>query len=244
MSVYCCSDLHANYNIWQQIKEHLKPNDILYNLGDTVDRGAAGLEILQETLEMPNVILLKGNHEDFIDQIGTDLWRSNTNEEYFNNLDNLGLWYQNGAKKTIEAFCSLTTEEQSKLITKIRKLPTHIEYTNTEGEILYLTHAGRQPDTAENPDMGEGNIAMNNYIWDRYHLNEKTWRGKENEYCVHGHTPICYMRYFNPQKIPQNNFKIFKYCEDHKINIDLGVFLTHIACLLNLDTWEEIYFKD
>ena len=42
----------------------------------------------------------------------------------------------------------------------------------------------------------------------------------------------------------KNPFEIVRYCEDHKINIDLGSFITHTACLLNLDTWEVTYFRD
>jgi hypothetical protein len=94
--------------------------------------------------------------------------------------------------------------------------------------------------------MKEGDIPMNNYIWDRHHLYDFKWHGKDNEYCVHGHTPVCHMSYFFPRineaKVPLD--KIFKYCEGHKIDIDLGSVVTHTACLLNLDTWEVIYFKD
>lgn len=234
MSVYCCSDLHANYDIWRQIKNYLKPDDMLYNLGDTIDRGNVGLEILKENFDMPNVTLLKGNHEDFIDKIGMNLYYTK----------NLQLWYMNGGFRTIEAFNELSEHEQFTLISKVKKLPTHIEYTNTRGEILYLCHAGRQPDTAEIPDMGEGDIPMNNYIWDRWHIHDPYWRGKDNEYCIHGHTPICYIKDYNPPETPQNVLKIFKYCGGHKINMDLGTFNTYTACLLNLDTWEEIYFRD
>ena len=232
MSIYCCSDLHANYNIWKQIKDYLKPEDKLINLGDTIDRGSCGLEILTQNLNMPKVTLLKGNHEDFIDIIGTSFY----NEGYYKLYD-LSLWFQNGGEKTYEAFNELSTKNKHILIEKIRKLPTHLEYTNKKGEILYLCHAGRQPDTTE---------FSNNYIWDRHHISDKNWRGKNNEYCIHGHTPVCYMKYYINQneKIPENYFKIFKYCGGHKINIDLGTFNTHTACLLNLDTWEEIYFKD
>jgi hypothetical protein len=50
--------------------------------------------------------------------------------------------------------------------------------------------------------------------------------------------------YYNEDNFPKSKFEIFKYCDGHKIDIDLGTFITHTACLFNLDTFEPIYFKD
>ena len=189
MSVYAFSDLHAQYDLWDQIKNYIKPNDIVYCLGDCVDRGSIGLNILNEVIKTPNIILLKGNHEDFIDSIGSE-----TLQYSDNNIDlkvlNMYLWRINGAENTIKDFQKMTKEKRKKLINQIRKLPTHAEYINKNGDIIYLCHAGRQPDTKEIHDMREGDIPMNNYIWDRRHIFDKTWRGKNNEYCIHGHSPV------------------------------------------------------
>ena len=117
--------------------------------------------------------------------------------------------------------------------------------------MIYMCHAGRQPHTAEVQDMhnGKADIPTNNYLWDRFHIYDKKWCGKDNEFCVHGHTPVQYMierLNFMQQEYTQTNgeFSILRYCNGHKIDIDLGSFNSHIACLLNLDTLEPIYFKD
>ena len=73
MATFAFSDLHAQYDLWKQIKEYIKPEDTIYCLGDCVDRGDVGLEILNEVMETPNIILLRGNHEDFIDSIGSEV---------------------------------------------------------------------------------------------------------------------------------------------------------------------------
>lgn len=249
MSVYAFSDLHSQYDLWEQIKEYIKPEDIVFCLGDCVDRGKVGLDILIEVLNTPNITLLRGNHEDFIINIGSEMIYMDPNEDIesmYWEIPNISLWEQNGAKKTIKDFKRLSKTEKLWLVNKIKKLPTHIEYTNVNGDIIYLCHAGRQPDTIEVKDTHMGDIPMNNYLWDRYHLTQPHWRGKDNEYCVHGHTPIKYMHYYidtnNNPSIVEN--QIYRYCENHKINIDLGSFDTHYACLLNLDTFEPIYFKD
>lgn len=250
MSVYAFSDLHAQYNLWEQIKNFIQPEDTVYCLGDCVDRGDVGLEILNEVMETPNIILLRGNHEDFIDSIGSELITCHPDDDIFREVPNMYLWYMNGAEKTIKAFQKLSKGRKCWLINQIRKMPTHAEYINTNGDVIYLCHAGRQPDTVEIQDMEMGDVPMNNYLWDRFHLAETRWRGKDNEYCVHGHTPVESMFYhlmnikMEDINMPESRFLIFRYCEGHKINIDLGSYDTHRACLLNLDTFEPIYFKD
>ena len=246
MSVYAFSDIHAQYNLWTQIKEYIKPEDTVYCLGDCIDRGDVGLEILNEVMETPNIILLRGNHEDFIDSIGSEVMHYEPDEDAYWTIPNIELWYANGAENTIKTFNELSRERKKWLINKIRKLPTHVEYTNSNGNIIYLCHAGRQPNTEEIKDMRTGDIPMNNYIWDRSHIRQLHWNGKNNEYCVHGHTPVKYMYHYMNLECdpPASNFEIYKYCDNHKINIDLGSFRTHHTCLLNLDTFEPIYFKD
>ena len=245
MSVYAFSDLHAQYDLWDQIKNYIEPNDKVYCLGDCVDRGPAGLDILNEVMATSNIILLKGNHEDFINSIGFETLQY-PDEDIDLAVLNMYLWRINGAENTIKDFQKMTKEKRKGLIDKIRDLPTHAEYVNKNGDLIYLCHAGRQPDTKEIHDMREGDIPMNNYIWDRRHIFDKTWRGKNNEYCVHGHTPVETMYYYVNLKInpPISQFKMYKYCEGHKINIDMGSFFNHYTCLLNLDTFEPIYFKD
>ena len=247
MATYAFSDLHAQYDLWTQIKEYIKPKDKVYCLGDCVDRGNVGLEILNEVMDTPNIILLRGNHEDFISSIGSKIMHYDSYEDIYWMSPDLYLWEANGAEKTIKAFYELSKEKRIELINKIKRLPTHAEYVSSNGNIIYLCHAGRQPDTEEIENTHESDIIpTNNYIWDRYHLMQPHWTGKDNEYCVHGHTPIEYMYYYSNPKFdpPSSKFEMYRYCDNHKINIDLGSFDTHYACLLNLDTFEPIYFKD
>ena len=59
---------------------------------------------------------------------------------------------------------------------------------------------------------------------------------------VHGHTPVEYMHRFCKEH-PDNSYKIFKYDNNTKIDLDLSSAFTDIVALLDLDTLEPIYFS-
>ena len=62
---YVLSDIHGNKEAFDTILSmiDLKPDDQLYILGDVIDRGEYGIELLQQIRTMPNCTLLMGNHE-------------------------------------------------------------------------------------------------------------------------------------------------------------------------------------
>ena len=127
MARYVFSDLHAQTNLWEQIKNYIKEDDELICLGDCVDRGPGGITILQEILADPRITMLRGNHEDFI----------------INNNDYI--WYVNGGSGTKEAIEALTDIERQRLVKKLKSLPDIIEMDNIEGKHLVLCHAGTNP---------------------------------------------------------------------------------------------------
>lgn len=252
MAVFAFSDLHANTDLWHQIRDYLKPTDTAYCLGDCIDRGGGGLTVLKEILATPNIILLRGNHEDFISQIGFKMFVANScNMSLLEANEDAAylLWCHNGGFSTMEEFNKLSLQEQYNLISAIERLPTHTEYMNNKGDIIYLCHAGRQFDTNENINYTHNIIPMNNYLWDRDHLIEKKWRGEANEYCVHGHTPVQALRsnFLWPPIFDEEfnkNPTAITYCEGHKIDIDLGTYESKKTCLINLDTFFTVYFTD
>ena len=57
MARYVFSDLHAQTNLGIQILNYLQPDDTLYFLGDSVDRGPGGLTLLNLLLSDPQSYL-------------------------------------------------------------------------------------------------------------------------------------------------------------------------------------------
>ena len=62
---YCMSDIHGeSERYFQMLKEiQFSSDDQLYIIGDVIDRGPGGIEILRDIMPRENVVLLLGNHE-------------------------------------------------------------------------------------------------------------------------------------------------------------------------------------
>ena len=63
--IYCVSDIHGELDKFERLLEliQLSDADQLYIIGDVIDRGAMGVDILQKIMAAPNMTMLLGNHE-------------------------------------------------------------------------------------------------------------------------------------------------------------------------------------
>ena len=236
MAVWVTTDLHGNYDLWTQIKNFLKEEDTLIFLGDAIDRGSRGFEIFMEMLEHPQVVFLKGNHEDMMYEVFHDMGPDRGKM--------LEHWTKggNGGQQTLENIKLLELDYDTKMeyINTIARLPYFAEYENDDGIKFILCHAGYTPgrlwdDTV--PWKKEEKM-----LWDRNHFNFP-WpeEGYDNVVIVHGHTPILLMKQLDGA--PQGDgCSPFWYENNHKLNLDAATAYTGIAFLFNLDTLDWEYF--
>ena len=114
--IYVMSDIHGEYDKFKEVLKqiNLQKEDLLYVLGDVVDRGPHPMEILLKMMEMPNVIPIAGNHElmalkclRFLNQEITDESIDDLEKEM---LDDLMMWQMNGSKSTIDEYRRLTPD--------------------------------------------------------------------------------------------------------------------------------------
>jgi hypothetical protein len=84
-------------------------------------------------------------------------------------------------------------------------------------------------------------LTRKSLLWDRNHLTEISWHGADNEFDVHGHTPIALMPFYKGKDIEIEPGACY-YCSSHKINIDNGGCWTDNICVLDLDTFDEHIF--
>lgn len=223
---YAVADIHGQYNLWRQIIEYLDDTDTLYILGDCGDRGPDGWKIIKEALKDPRVIYIRGNHDQFLIDSWQDDWR----------LD--GLWYYNGGYDTFEAASAdQYADEYAGMLSRTRHL---VEYHNTNGQTIFLSHAGFTPSPSTKP-------SEQNLIWSRDHFFARWPKEEEAKdwYVVHGHTFCASRSAFAFVNTKLNDTKtVGRYCDGHKICIDGRAFLNHRIALLDLDTLTEIVFED
>lgn len=230
MSTYCVADLHGCYSIWKQIKNFLKEDDTLYILGDCVDRQEGGLAILTEALADPRCTVLCGNHEDMMaDALEEEL-------EYGYSDYWIWRWFSNGGQYTYEDWNEAGRDFS--WISRIRALPLWAEYINQEGNKIIMSHSGATPKRGWDMDS----LSRKALLWDRDHLTDTRWHRGDNEFSLHGHTPIMLMPFYKGKDVEIEPGACY-YCDGHKINIDSGGCWTGHVCMLDLDTFDEHIFE-
>lgn len=240
MSVYACTDLHGCLWAWEKIKKILQPEDTLYFLGDAIDRGEHGWQILKEMLNDSRIIYIKGNHEDMMCRALTrfpnyDIWSRQ-----------MLIWDQNGNIPTLNAIEADNENNVKEVLRRVTVLPIYATYNSPNGNIFWLSHAG-----CDYTEEGIEIYSTDELLWDRNHfLNNRWFEAPDNVYIVHGHTPIPYL----VEELSEYNDNIsaneeiapgaYYYADGHKICLDCGSVWTGVSVLLNLDTFEEIVLEE
>ena len=224
---YAVADLHGMYTLWRNVLKELDDTDTLYILGDCADRGPRGWDIIKEALVDPCINYIRGNHDQMLIDACLRPW----------DYEATSLWYWNGGSVTHEAI--MADPDYEKYVDQLAKTEHSACYHNTNGQIIHLTHAGYTLHEDDEIPLNE------DLLWDRDHITDKKWpKSKEKEFIIHGHTPIIssYWKSLNIE-VDKANPKIIKYCNNHKICIDLGAVFTNITVILDLDTLLPIYIK-
>ena len=120
--IYVTSDIHGCYDQYLRLLQRLdlKEDDRLYILGDLVDRGDGGIEIIKDVMKRKNVVCLRGNHDHYA-------------------LDAFGLWLGDGGAKTFSAFSKLDDNEKRSVLSFLRSLPFN-EMIRVNGQQFFLSH--------------------------------------------------------------------------------------------------------
>lgn len=232
---FAIADLHGRYDLWEQVKAILNPEDEVYFLGDAIDRGARGYELMHELMFHPQVKYIKGNHEDLMQNALRSMVKSvKAGAEHIDTQD-LMLWMLNGGSYTYNAWKK--DGMQFEWMDAIKELPTRLEYISpVSGNHFILTHAGVTPGYIDNDYQR---------IWSRDHFFDPCIMDK-TYISVHGHTPTPYLldeledRGLKEGKDYEVRSNCIFYGDGHKINIDCGAVFTGHAALLDLDSLEII----
>ena len=235
MSTYVMSDIHGNYGAYNEMLQKIRfsDDDILYILGDILDRGSNPIQIILDVMKRPNVEVLAGNHCVMALECLSFLLKEITQEsladldsEMFGKLLN---WRQNGASTTIKEFLKYDRSIQQEILAFISELDVYDEI-EVAGKTYILVHAGL------------GNFSPEKQLWE-YELNELVWERPDygkmyflDKYVISGHTPTL--------AIESNLRPGYIYQANHHIAIDCGCSFPggRLACL-RLEDMKEFYVE-
>lgn len=231
--IYVTADLHGIHPKQLETllaKADFSEEDFLFILGDVIDRGEYGAELLAWLTQQPNMELILGNHEALFLSCG--FLFADVNEE---NLDCLTMehmelvqnWVDNGGQPTMRGFRKLLKQDPELVIGILEYLQDCPLYEEVEvnGREYVLVHAGLGENfSAEKPleDYSTEELLFSRPHPDTVYYPDKT--------VIFGHTPTYY--YGEPYR----GKPIYT---DTWINMDTGVYAGNSPVLLCLDTMKE-----
>ncbi len=203
-------------------------DDLLFVLGDVVDRGEDGVRTLLWIMEQPNVFMILGNHEEMLlasrpllGEVTDDMVRSISADT----LAAFGRWMRNGGGVTARALNALTPEMREEITGFLLDLPLY-ERVNAGGREFLLVHGGLG---GFDPGKPIEDYSPDELIWHRPSLDERYF---DDVTTVFGHTPTVYYG---------RDFRGRALFTDTWIDVDTGASGGIPPMLLRLDDLKEFY---
>ena len=240
--------LYGEYEKYCRMLEKINFNesDVLYVLGDVVDRGKQGLKTLLHMMQYPNIITIYGNHEllaypnlkYLLYEIPEEEGLSLTGERFGRMFD----WLSNGGGTTIREFQELSKQDREKILAYLREFWGFVE-VEVNGRQYLLVHAGFEAEYFdENKPLTS--YDMQELVWSRMDVQKQYFKDKV---IIFGHTPT---RHFHAMKQGKllSELSESEYCDEIYESEDgmlLGIdcaacFAGKLACIC-LETGEQFY---
>lgn len=232
--IYVTSDLHGcSVDSFQQLlsRAGFRKEDYLFVLGDVIDRGENGAQLLLWLTEQPNMELILGNHEalllacEFLFEEVTDESLAKLTTKQF---DLLGNWLQNGGGPTLSGLRKILKESpelMEGILDYLRDAPLY-ETVDVRGKQFVLVHAGLDNFRQERP---LDDYSPEELLFCRPSLDTAYY---PNATVVFGHTPTeCFGEAYRGKAVRTDTW----------ICIDTGAAMGGSPMLLRLDDMEEFY---
>ena len=229
--IYVASELHG-YPL-EKFEKLLKnagfsDDDFLYILGDVIDRGDEGVEILKWLAFQDNAQLILGNHEammlacDFLFEEITEDSLAEFSGHRWSSLQN---WRRNGGETTINALSKESQSVRKFILKYLRSCPLYQEITVGDKKFL-LVHSGLG---GYEPNKKMEQYTAMDLLWTRPDLEDVY----SQEYTtIFGHTPTGYYGgEYNGRVLTTPTW----------IDIDVGCARGLPPVLLRLDDMMEFY---
>lgn len=200
--VFYFTDVHGNYDLYKAAIDYCMEQDpesmIIYG-GDACDRGNQGYKIMKNLLDNPQVVYLKGNHEDMFVRAAHYIYRDYKGEinkercrtylysctRFDFRASEVQLSISNGGFWTLMDW--MQDGMPMDFVNKIAKLPLTFSYENIDfchagGQYEVFTRAAHDEYDEEFVDLDD----KDHILWDRNYIG---YGWTDNRICVFGHTP-------------------------------------------------------
>ena len=225
--IYVTADIHGCLSHLKRLLEilNLSPDDILYVLGDVVDRGEAPIQTLRFCMSHPNIQLILGNHDYLALSLFRKIYIEKDRPLSSSEIKRLSNYLLAGGRTTKEQFADLPFEEQVAILNYIDNAPPYADIT-VGGKRFWLIHGGlgnfdKQKDLAD--------YSLHNLISERLDYTKQYF---DNRIIVSGHTPTFLID-------EHSHGKIFR--KNNHIAVDCGCFFTGTLGCICLDDFTEYY---
>ena len=224
--VYVCSDIHAQYDLFVKLLARINfcNNDVMYIGGDVIDKGNDSVRLMHLIMKMPNVHVIKGNHEhDFL--------------KYYWRLMKQSPTDFNGVLKKLQGYFAFDGHLLDwDTVDFIEALPYCLQTDN-----FILVHAGL-------PIDNNNRVVSLNSVNVEYLVYDRVFKGPnllpQTDKCVfYGHTPSNYIcgehKIIKYKRAGAIGNSISDYC---KIHLDVGSWIEgNILGCFCVDNCKEYY---
>jgi serine/threonine protein phosphatase 1 len=219
MATYCISDIHGQLYEFMSLLGRIDfdaKRDVIYFLGDAVDRGKYPIDCLDYIRKAEGIHMLMGNHEKMM-------------LDYYDGDDPDDNWHRNGCETTMKQLKRLKKAEREELFAYVRELP-YYETVTVGGRQFFLSHAGLDA------TMSFSLQDDDDLIWSREEF--YLYPALKKYVCIFGHTPTPHL---NGDFTDCSIWLDTEHMD--KINIDCGCVYGGALAALRLDDGEVFYVK-
>ncbi len=233
--IYCISDLHGDYIRYTTMLKMIdfSEDDVLYVLGDILDRGNEGMKILLDMMLRPNVYPILGNHEYMAMQtlkwLSDDITEESLATLSSDKIEGINEWLNVGGMTTIDEFRKLSDDEKGMVLEYLEEFSLYEEVT-VEGKDFVLVHAGIDNFS---PDKDMEDYELYELIFNKPDYSKMYF---EDKYLVTGHTPT---RFIHDEIDGHSRNTVF--IGNNHIAIDCGCGYDGLLGAICLDTFEDFY---
>lgn len=206
--IFYFTDVHGQLDLFQTMRDWCLKQDpecmIIYG-GDACDRGDFGFDIMELIIHDPQIVYIRGNHEDLflaaaheILEAHPEIRNKSLTIQQANDIIDDCSWYHhtrlhlmNGGRPTLKGWMLDGTSGRF-----LQQLEENSIYTFDAGNGLYFSHSCptrkvfKRVNNAEYEDERPDLDDIQEVVWSRETFG--SWWEK-GEVIIFGHTPTCYM---------------------------------------------------